>query len=245
MWTQWIFCTRSHNRSRRSQARIPRGSIEIAICAIFRTTCATSTSQTRAGTRKFARLVWNFRRWAIVLWLYLSALITFQGLNNSIYNACTVQEWANIIYRHFEKGCRKSGRDNPEKYCGWFWVHSSSKKFERMAWEAMDLCLRVLKESNERRFESNSVREHCIDHIPFYQKKKKFPFYLSGLSRAHFFLTTSLEIAVNISSLRPSHSKPMVFKVNDVLAWAGCNVGYRNTFFAKTSRSYNGPAVRI
>ena len=102
--TQWIFCTRSHNRSRRSQARVPRGSIEIAICAIFRTTCATSTSQTRAGTRKFARLVWNFRRWATVLWLYLSALITFQGLNNSIYNACTVEEWANIIYRHFEKG---------------------------------------------------------------------------------------------------------------------------------------------
>ena len=109
----------------------------------------------------------------------------------------------------------------------------------------MALCLRVVKESNESRFESNSVREHCFDHIPFYQKKKNIPFYLSGLSRAHFFLTTSLEIAVNISSLRPSHSKPMVFKVNDVLAWAGCNVGYRNTFFAKTSRSYNGPAVRI
>ena len=54
--TQWIFCTRSHNRSRRSQARVPRGSIEIANCAIFRTNCATSTSQTRAGTRKLARL---------------------------------------------------------------------------------------------------------------------------------------------------------------------------------------------
>ena len=89
-----------------------------------------------------------------------------------------MEEWANIIYSHLEKGCRKSERDNPEKYCGWFWVHSSSKKFERMAWEAMDLCLRVLKESNESRFESYSVREHYIDHIPF---------YLSGLSRAHFF----------------------------------------------------------
>ena len=41
----------------------------------------------------------------------------------------------------------------------------------------------------------------------------------------------------------------MVFKIDDVIkindAWAGGNVGYRNTFFAKTSRSYNGPAVRI
>jgi len=54
--TQWIVCTRSHNRSRRSQARGLRGSIEIANCTIFRTNCATPTSQTRAGTRKFARL---------------------------------------------------------------------------------------------------------------------------------------------------------------------------------------------
>ena len=63
------------------------------------------------------------------------------------------------------------------------------------------------------------------------------------------FPTTFLEIAVKISSLRPNHSKPMVFKIDDVIkindAWAGGNVGYRNTFFAKTSRSYNGPAVRI
>ena len=42
----------------------------------------------------------------------------------------------------------------------------------------MDLCLRVLKESNKSRFDSNSVRELCIDNIPY---------YLSGLSRAHFF----------------------------------------------------------
>ena len=63
------------------------------------------------------------------------------------------------------------------------------------------------------------------------------------------FPTTFPEIAVNISSLRPNHSKPMVFKINDATkindAWAGCKVGYRNTFLAKTSRSHNGPAVRI
>ena len=44
--------------------------------------------------------------------------------------------------------------------------------------EAMDLCLRALKESNKSRFDSGSVREQCIDHIPY---------YLSGLSRAQFF----------------------------------------------------------
>ena len=26
----------------------------------------------------------------------------------------------------------KSARDNPERYCGWFLIHCSSKKFERM-----------------------------------------------------------------------------------------------------------------
>ena len=38
----------------------------------------------------------------------------------------------------------KSARNNPERYCGWFLVHCSSKKFERMAQEAMDVCLRAL-----------------------------------------------------------------------------------------------------
>ena len=40
--------------------------------------------------------------------------------------------------------------DKPERYCGWFWVHWFSKKFERMAREAMDICLQVLKESNKK-----------------------------------------------------------------------------------------------
>ena len=26
----------------------------------------------------------------------------------------------------------KSARDNPERHCGWFWVHCSSEKFERI-----------------------------------------------------------------------------------------------------------------
>ena len=62
-----------------------------------------------------------------------------------------------------------SARDNPERYCGWFWVLCSSKKFERMARGAMDVCLRMLKESNNRRFNSYSVRNSVliISHIIF------------------------------------------------------------------------------
>ena len=52
----------------------------------------------------------------------------------------------------------------------------------------MDVCLRVLKESNTKEFWQLQSKEQCIDHIPH---------YLSALSRAHIFLpTTFLEIAV-------------------------------------------------
>ena len=34
----------------------------------------------------------------------------------------------------------KSARDNPERYCGWFCLPCSPKKFERMAGEATDIC---------------------------------------------------------------------------------------------------------
>ena len=57
----------------------------------------------------------------------------------------------------------------------------------------MDVCLRVLKESNKSRFDSLQCQEQCIDHISY---------YLSGLSRAHFFPTTFLEIAVSLTRLR-------------------------------------------
>ena len=56
----------------------------------------------------------------------------------------------------------KSARDNPERYCGWVWVRCSSQKFERMTREAMDVCLRVLKESNKRIFDSYSARNSVL-----------------------------------------------------------------------------------
>ena len=64
----------------------------------------------------------------------------------------------------------KSVRDHPERYFGWFSVHSSSsRKFERVAWEALDVRLRVLKKSSKSRFDSYSVRNSVliISHITF------------------------------------------------------------------------------
>ena len=60
------------------------------------------------------------------------------------------------------------------------------RNLKELVRKAMEMCLRVLKESNKSRFDSYSRQEQCIDHIPY---------YLSGLSRA-LFPTTFLEIAV-------------------------------------------------
>ena len=93
------------------------------------------------------------------------------------------------MYSASRKVVGKSARDSPERCCGWLWVHCFPKKFERMAREAMDICLRVIKESNKSRFDSYS-QEQCIDHIPY---------YFSELSRAHFS-DNLLEIAVSTVS---------------------------------------------
>ena len=63
----------------------------------------------------------------------------------------------------------KSARDNPERYCGWFLVHCFSKKFQRMAREAMDVCLRGLKETTKVGSTATVSRTSVliISHITF------------------------------------------------------------------------------
>ena len=90
----------------------------------------------------------------------------------------------------------KSARDNPERHCGWFWVHCCSKKFERMAREAMDACLRVLKESNKSRFDGYCVRNSVliISHVSFRDCRVHiFSYNLSRNSCIHFHLLPPTE----------------------------------------------------
>ena len=65
------------------------------------------------------------------------------------------------IYSCFYEGCRIKCTRQFRK------VHCFSKKFERMAREAMEICLWVLKESNKSRLDSYSVRNIVlnISHI--------------------------------------------------------------------------------
>ena len=103
--------------------------------------------------------------------------VTREGLEPSANFPDKLDRWRHIRNRrgrlgtrldhsYFEKGCRKKVH-NPERYCGWFWVHCSLKKFERMTRETMDVCLWVLKESRNSKFDSYSVRNSVliISHI--------------------------------------------------------------------------------
>ena len=97
------------------------------------------------------------------------------GWTERILNNCLIffplrDEMLNVLYTPISrKVVGKSARDNSERYCGRFWVLLSSKKFERMAQETMDLCFQMLKESNNRRFNRYSVRNSVLikSHITF------------------------------------------------------------------------------
>ena len=87
-----------------------------------------------------------------------------------------VFHWCLQLFR--ERLSEKVHATIPKGIVGGFEFTVLQRKLKELARKAMKMCLRVLKESNKSRFDSYSRQEQCIDHIPY---------YLSGLSRAHFF----------------------------------------------------------
>ena len=103
-----------------------------------------------------------------------------------------------IRYSYFEKGCRKKCTRQTRKV---LWVVLSSLLFQRRAREAMDVCLRVLKESNKSRFDSYSVRNSVliISHITF--RDCRVHMFSDNLSRNSCILW-SLSIQPKLSKKR-------------------------------------------
>ena len=66
----------------------------------------------------------------------------------------------------------------PKGIVGGFEFTVLQRNFKELARKAMKMCLRVLTKSKKSRFDSYIRQEQFIDHIPY---------YLSGLSGAHFF----------------------------------------------------------
>ena len=94
---------------------------------------------------------------------------TVQGPNHRTGERVYQKRVLSYIQLFREELSEKSARDNPERYCGWFLFHFCSKKSERRAREAMDVCLWVLKESNKSTFEGYCVRNSVliISHVTF------------------------------------------------------------------------------
>ena len=111
------------------------------------------------------------------------------------------------------------------------WLHCFSKKFERMAQEAMDICLCMLKASNKSRFNSYSVRNSVlhISHITFRD------------CCMHNFLTTFLEIATYIDPFPTNfHKTKSCLSLNNTEILCGVLVKYYcKLFLAIVCNSYD------
>ena len=137
----------------------------------------------------------------------------------------------------------KSARDNPERHCGWFLVHCFSKKFQTMARQAMDICLRVLKESNKSRFDSYSVRNSVliISHITFWDCRVHS--FSNNLSRNSCIRNRGRKARVlDFCYLPSSHSRKIfrriLFKSNSWL-WGTINFLFSSTFLGGVTKHSN------
>ena len=128
----------------------------------------------------------------------------------------------------------KSARDN--------------QKFERLARAAMDVCLRVLKESNKSRFDSYSVRNSVliISHITFLDCRV-LNFFSGNLSRnsCKHFGSTSLS---SLKARQSEHARALLlcrvkglpfFSYKSSVKLTGRVILFRGTFFLRI----NGPLV--
>ena len=78
------------------------------------------------------------------------------------------------------------------------------KKYEKMALEATDVCLRALKESNKSR--QLQCQEHCIDLIPYYLTGIRVHIFSGNLSRNSCIYTMILKF-LKKSKKRYGHTK--------------------------------------
>ena len=124
-------------------------------------------------------------------------MLTVQTPNSSILCIFFIKrEWATfslVFIRSFfiwvchVEWCQTIYTRNPERCCGWFWAHYSSKKFEIVAREAMDVCVRMLNFSNKSRFVSYST----LGTVYW-----SYPILSFGIVACTFCTTTFFEIAV-------------------------------------------------
>ena len=88
--------------------------------------------------------------------------------------------------------------------------HCSSKKLERMVLEVMDVCLRLLKESNKGRFDSYSVRNAVLILSQITFRDCRVHIFSDNLSRNSFDeppVTPFQAVQPDVHSPRPFRKK--------------------------------------
>ena len=87
---------------------------------------------------------------------------TVEQIVNS-YSSSSRRIWADV-YSSFEKGCRKKVQKCTRQSRKVLWVFSGNS--EKMARDTMDVCLRVLRDTNKSRFDSYSARNvRCFETV--------------------------------------------------------------------------------
>ena len=97
---------------------------------------------------------------------------------NTLLNSLHCIRPTHCIQLFRERLSEKVHATNSKDIVGGFEFSVFQRNLKELERKAMEMCLRVLKESNKRRIDSYIRQEQCIDYIPY---------HLSGLSRAHFF----------------------------------------------------------
>ena len=123
-------------------------------------------------------------KWPLQLFVFL--VITFGWFDDITLWFIDWQPRLYVYTAISRKVFGKSACNNAKRYCVWFWVLCSSKKFVRMTVEAIDICLHVLKESNK------VGSKATVSGTGYWS----YPTLSFGMWWAHFFPTTILEIAV-------------------------------------------------
>ena len=126
------------------------------------------------------------------LFFYANDLFTLYWC--PLHSSCYVYDLIYTVYSFFEKKVvGKSAPDNPERHCGWFWVHCSSEKFERIGTKVHGNMFASATVGSTATVVRNSVS--IISHITFRD------------CRVHIFPTTFLEIAHDVcNSLNSTRS---------------------------------------
>ena len=92
-------------------------------------------------------------------------------------NSCLANSPSVYIQLFRERLSKKVDATIPKDIVGGFKFTVLYRNLKELVGKAVEMCLRVLKESSKSRFDRYSRQKQCIDHIPY---------FLSGLSRAHF-----------------------------------------------------------